>query len=394
MNIPFTRPDITEAEIEAVTAVLRSGWLTAGPVTARFEEALTRLCGAQGAVCLSSATAGLELALRLLDIGPGDEVILPAYTFSATAAAVLHVGANPVLADCEPGRFHLGPSAVERLVSPRTRAVIGVDFGGVPCDYDGLKAACHAAPPREAKGLAALPGRPAVIADAAHSLGATAPRGASGALADLTVFSFHAAKNLTTAEGGAVAWRVPGADSEGIRRRLGLLSLHGQSKTALQREEGSVEYDILLCGYKSNLTDLQAAVGLSQLGRYAGMLARRRAVVGRYRAGLPEGWSALEHPVGSSAHLFCALLPEEKADRRDAVLAALRDAGIAGNIHYRPLPLLTAYRRMGWRPQDFPNAVGLYKRELSLPLSSVMTDGEVERVLEVLERAWKGQTAV
>lgn len=373
MDIPFTRPDITQREIDAVVSVLRSGWLTTGPVTARFEQALVQYTGAQGAVCVSSATAGLELALRLCGVGSGDEVIVPAYTFSATAAAVVHVGATPVASDCAPGRFHLDADRVQALLTERTAAVIPVDLGGVPCDYDAVKAACCMAPQRRRKGLCALLSRPAVVADAAHSLGARSGGRNSGALADLSVFSFHAAKNLTTAEGGAVLWNIPGADSALLRRALLLLTLHGQDKTAWQRREGGVEYDILSCDFKANLTDLQAAIGLSQLSRYGEMLARRREIVAAYDGALPEGWQALSHPEGSACHLYLSLLPEALAPGRDALISRLGGMGIGCNIHYRPLPLLTAYRRMGWRSEDFPNAVALYRRELSLPLSSVMT---------------------
>ncbi|MEG1849299.1 MAG: DegT/DnrJ/EryC1/StrS aminotransferase family protein, partial [Oscillospiraceae bacterium] len=378
MNIPFTRPDITEAEVDAVVSVLRSGWLTTGPVVARFERALAARCGVGEAVCCASATAGLELVLRLLEIGPGDEVIVPAYTFSATAAAVVHVGARPVLADCLPGRFHLEPAAVEPLFSDRTAAVIGVDLAGVCCDYDALRAVCAARPTRARRGLAALVGRPWVIADAAHSLGGSLPDGrASGALADWSVFSFHAAKNLTTGEGGAITWRLPGGADTELRRALERLALHGQDRSARERErDGGVRYDILSCGYKCNLTDLQAAVGLSQLGRYDAMLARRRALIARYAAGLPDGWSALGHPAGSACHLFLALLPPEQAARRDGLLERLAARGVRANLHYRPLPMLTAYRRMGWRESDFPHAVALYRRELSLPLSSVLHGDE------------------
>lgn len=385
MDIPFTVPDITQAEIDAVEAVLRSGWLTTGPVVAAFEEALVRYTGAQGGVCVSSATAGLELALRLCGVGPGDEVILPAYTFSATAAAVVHVGAAPVLADCEPGRFHLDANRVEALVGERTAAVIPVDFAGVVCDYDAIKAACALAPPRRRSKAASLLARPVVIADAAHSLGGQRGGRMAGAAGDLTVFSFHAAKNLTTAEGGAVLWNIPGLDSEATHTALSRLMLHGQDRTAWQRKMGAVEYDILSCGYKANLTDLQAAIGRSQLSRYDEMLRRRRAIVGAYDGALPADWEALPHPEGSACHLYAALMPRSRAPKRAELLSALRKKGVSCNIHYRPLPLLTAYRRMGWRPENFPNAMALYHRELTLPLSSVMTRDEALFVARQLE---------
>jgi dTDP-4-amino-4,6-dideoxygalactose transaminase len=384
MAIPFTRPDITRDEIDAVVAVLRSGWLTTGPVTTQFEQALVQYTGAQGAVCVSSATAGLELALQLCGAGPGDEVIVPAYTFSATAAAVVHVGAVPVLADCEPGRFHLGADRVEALLTERTAAVIPVDLGGVPCDYDAIRAACCMAPPRRRRGVGEILSRPVVIADAAHSLGAQTGGRKSGALADLSVFSFHAAKNLTTAEGGAVLWNIPGIDSDATHADLSRLMLHGQDKTAWQRKTGAVEYDILSCGFKANLTDLQSAIGLSQLSRYAGMLARRRAVIEAYDGALPAGWESLAHGEGSACHLYLALLPEARRQQRDGLLARLGGRGIGCNIHYRPLPLMTAYRRLGWRGEDFPHAVALYRRELSLPLSSLMSPDDALFVADLL----------
>ncbi|HWP51058.1 MAG TPA: DegT/DnrJ/EryC1/StrS family aminotransferase [Clostridia bacterium] len=378
-NIPFTAPDITQNECDAVLSVLRSGWLTTGPVTTQFEQALTAYTGADGAICVSSATTGLEAALRLCGVGPGDEVIVPVYTFSATAAAVVHVGAIPVPADCEPGSFLLSANAVVKHLTPRTAAVIPVDIGGTLCDYAAIKAVCGTICRPFSGGLIPL-GRPAVIADAAHSLGSSCPAGNSGTLADFSVFSFHATKNLTTAEGGALLWKFPNADSPAIYSALSRSILHGQSKNAWQRNHGATTYDIVDFGHKANLSDLQSAVGLSQLKRYPDMLARRKAVCKTYDRLLPEGWSALHHGEHSSYHLYLALLPEQKADRRDVLLNSLRENGICCNLHFPPLPMLTAYKKFGWSTQDFPNAMALFARELSLPLSSVMTCQQAESV--------------
>lgn len=378
-NIPFTAPDITQSECDAVLAVMRSGWLTTGAVTAQFERELTAFTGADGAVCVSSATTGLEAALRLCGVGAGDEVIVPVYTFSATAAAVVHVGATPILVDCEPGSFLLSAETVARHLTPRTAAVIPVDIGGTLCDYSAIKAVCESICRPFSGGLIPL-GRPVVIADAAHSLGSSCTTGNSGALADFSVFSFHATKNLTTAEGGALLWKFPGADSPAIYRTLNRSILHGQSKNAWQRNHGATTYDIVDFGHKANLSDLQSAIGLSQFRRYADMLTRRKAVCETYDRLLPEDWSALRHGDQSSYHLYLALLPEQKAEQRDFLLNALREDGICCNLHFPPLPMFSAYKKLGWNIQDFPNAMALFARELSLPLSSLMTCQQAEAV--------------
>ena len=387
--VPFTRPDITEAEIEAVAAVLRSGWITTGPVTARFERELSGWMGGRPAVCVASATDALTLALRICGIGPGDEVIVPAYTYTATASAVLHVGAKPVLADSGPDGFHITAKEVERRLTSRTRAVIPVDIGGVMADYNAIRAVLEHTGFEPRNELEALVKRPLLIADAAHSFGAEQCGVKSGAAADFSCFSFHAVKNLTTAEGGAISWRLPGMDDGEISATLSLMALHGQTRTALQKENGSCDYDIRFPGWKCNMTDLQAAVGLSQLCRYGEMLRRRRETIDAYdRAFSDSGlWGeaafALRHPAGSSCHLYLALLPEEIAGARDEILVGLREKGVTPNVHYRPLPLLSAYRNLGYRAQDVPNAVRLYRREVSLPLSSVLAQEEIRTVSDV-----------
>lgn len=383
-HIPFTSPDITQSECDAVLSVLRSGWLTTGKVTSQFENELKSFTGADGAVCVSSATAGLEAALRLCGIGQGDEVIVPVYTFSATAAAILHVGAIPVPVDCESDNFLLTAKTISQHITERTAAVIPVDIGGVLCDYSAIREVCKSIYRHPASDLVPLC-HPVVLADAAHSLGSSNSQGSSGALADLSVFSFHATKNLTTAEGGALLWKLPGADSDAIYKTLHRLILHGQDKSAWQRNHGATEYDIVDFGYKSNLSDLQSAIGLSQLHRYTDMLARRAAICNIYDDMLPSDWSALRHNSSSSYHLYLSLLPKLKVSQRTALLHALHDCDICCNIHYPPLPTLTAYKKLGWEAGDFPNAMELFSRELSLPLSSVMTESQAVEVCDEIK---------
>ena len=365
MHIPFTRPDITEAELAAVCSVLRSGRLTGGETTRRFALKLARYTGADGCVCASSATAGLIAALLFCRVGPGDEVIVPAYTFTATAACVTAVGAKPVFADVPEGSFHLDADGVESCLSPRTKAVLAVDFGGVCCDYEAIRAVC--------------PPGVAVIADAAHALGAQG----CGTMADLTVFSFHAVKNLTTAEGGAVVWRLPGRCPGEVEKTLSHLLLHGLDR-ASPIKCCAADYDVLFPGTKGNLPDVLAAIGLSQLSRYDAMLSRRLSVCRRYDAALPPGWTALQHDETTSAHLYAALLPEGLD--RGAVFAQFAREEIECSVHFRPLPLTTAWRPCASAPAAYPNAEALWRRELSLPLSSVMTDEEVDAVCAALKR--------
>ena len=386
MTIPFAPPCLTREDWEGVEEVLRSGWITTGPAAARLEEGLSRRMEGQRVVCLSSCTAALELTLRCLGIGEGDEVITSPYTYTATAAAILMVGARPVFADIAPGSYLLDPEQVAEKVTGRTRAVIGVDVGGSLCRWEELKEAVKAVPGGRGW-FWQEQGRVPLIADGAHSLGARGPGGESGCLADFTCFSFHAVKNLTTAEGGAVTWRSLGpARDRWVERRLRLWSLHGQSRSARQRyREGGWEYDVYFPGGKCNLPDLLAVLGVSQLERYDGMLRRRRQLLGRYRrrlAGIgwfPDG----DQLAGSACHLCMVQL--NRPGLRDDFLKGMAARGIGANLHYRPLPLLTAYRRLGYGMGDYPQALERGKGEVSLPLYPSLTDEQQERVCRAAE---------
>ena len=392
MKIDFSPPDITEAEIAAVTEVLRSGWITTGERVRQLEERLADFCGSAGVVCMGSGTAALEMTLRLLEIGPGDEVITTAYTYSATAAAICHVGARPVLCDLPESGYLLTAADIEPLITPRTRAVIPVDFAGMPCDYRAIKEMLwHKYTqfyPHNA--IQSALGRVAIIADAAHSLGASREGVPVGALADFTCLSFHAVKNVTTAEGGAVCWRdIPGIPSNDIRGRLMRLSLHGQTKTALEKQAWGWEYDILFPGYKCNMTDMAAALGLAQLERYPELLLRRRQLVLFYNRAL-EGFDLIlpQHGITgdvlSSCHLYPVGLPSYTEAARNAVIEGLADEGVAANVHYKPLPMLTAYREMGFDIRDYPTAHRCYAGEITLPLHSRMDLAQVVYTAENL----------
>jgi dTDP-4-amino-4,6-dideoxygalactose transaminase len=387
-QIPFSPPDITEREIAEVADVLRSGWITTGERTKRFEREIAAYCGADRAACLNSATAALELTLRVLGIGPGDEVITSAYTYTASASVICHVGATPVLIDTAPGSYEMDYDALEHAVTPKTKAVIPVDIAGVPCDYDRIFAVAE-----QSKGMfspanatAAAIGRIAVVADGAHSLGALRHGIHTGKIADFTCFSFHAVKNLTTAEGGAVVFSATdGKDTEEIYRQFMLLSLHGQSKDALAKTRlGAWEYDILSPAYKCNMTDIMAAIGLVQLERYPELLARRRAIIAAYDAVFSgTRIQPLAHHTAdytSSGHLYLTRIEGASREERDRLIEALAAHGIAANVHYKPLPMLTAYRNLGFRVEEYPNAYAQFINELTLPLHTKLTDDEVEYV--------------
>lgn len=388
--IPFSPPDITEAEIDEVIQALRSGWITTGPRTKLFEKKIAEYCHTRRAVCLNSATACLELVLRLLEIGEGDEVIVPAYTYTATASVVCHVGAKLVLVDSQPDCIEMDYDRLAEAVTPRTKAVIPVELGGVPCDLQRIFDAVESKKAlfKPANALQQAIGRVAVISDAAHAFGAEWHGRKIGEIADFTAFSFHAVKNLTTAEGGALTWRaLDGVDSETIYRRLQLLSLHGQTKDALTKETtGSWEYDVLYPGYKCNMTDIAAALGLSQLARYDEILRRRGQIIARYDEVLhPLGIWTLRHnapDTRSSGHLYLTRVPNMGAEERNAAIEQMASRGVMTNVHYKPLPLLTAYRSMGFDIADYPNAFGLFANEITLPLHTRLTDAEVEYILE------------
>lgn len=403
MKIPFSPPDITEEEIEEVVDTLRSGWITTGPKTKEFEKQIAKYCRTKKAVCLNSATACMEMTLRLFGIGPGDEVITTAYTYTATASSICHTGAKLVLVDTGKDSFEMDYESLEKAITPATKAVMPVDIAGVPCDYERIHEIVEKKKelyrPGDNKYQRAL-GRILVLADCAHGFGARLGEKPAGQFADFTSFSFHAVKNLTTAEGGAVVWKeLPGIDSEEIYREYMLLSLHGQSKDALAKTKaGAWEYDILSPAYKCNMTDIQASLGLVQLRRYPGLLKRRRDIIGMYDRGLAEinekqkkirclGLRHFEGEKASSGHLYLMRMMGCDGAGRNAVIEKMAEKGVAVNVHYKPLPLLTAYKNMGFDIEDYPNAYGMFENEISLPLHTLLTDEQVQYVLDALEEA-------
>ena len=392
MNIPFSPPDITADEVREVTEALFSGWITTGPKTKELERRVAQRCGTEYAVCLNSQTACAEMALRLMGVGPGDEVITTAYTYTATASVICHVGATPVLIDTQPDSLEMDYEAMEAAINERTKVIIPVDLAGIPCDYDRIFAAVE----RKRSCFRPLPesriqnslGRVAVLADTAHAFGAVCGDTPVGSIADFSAFSFHAVKNLTTAEGGALTWReFDGIDSMDIYKKLQLLSLHGQSKDALAKVQlGAWDYDIIGTWYKCNMTDIAAAVGLGQMDRYDAMLARRREIIGRYDAALkPLGVQVLDHyntRHRSSGHLYLTRIPGISFDQRGEIIRKMAQRGIACNVHYKPLPMHTAYKALGFDIADYPNAFAHFANEITLPLHTRLTDEEVQYVID------------
>lgn len=390
MNIPFSPPDISELEIMEVAEALRSGWITTGPRTKQLEKNIAQYVGTAKCVCLNSQTACAELALRVLGVGPGDEVIVPAYTYTASASVVCHVGAKLVLIDSQPDTLEMDYDAVAAAINENTKAIIPVDLGGVPCDYDRLfdiverKRSLF----RPASDIQNALGRVAIMADTAHAFGAKLGEKMIGSVADFSSFSFHAVKNLTTAEGGALTWNtIPGIDDEDIYKRLQLLSLHGQSKDALAKTKlGAWEYDIVGTWYKCNMTDITAAIGLKQLERYPDMLIRRREIIGKYDAALkPLGVKVLDHYTDkheSCGHLYLSFVPGITPEQRSEIIIKMAQAGVACNVHYKPLPMHTAYKNLGFDIQNFPNAYAHFAHEITLPLHTCLTDEQVAYVIE------------
>ena len=389
MQVPFSSPDLSEQEIEQVVQVLRSGWITTGPRTAAFEKKISEYCGTTHTVCMNSATSAMEMTLRLLGVGPGDEVITSAYTFTATAAVIEHVGAKIVLADTAPDSFRMDLGQLREKITPRTKAVIPVDVGGVMCDYDRIAEVIrekqHLFVPGENRYQRAF-GRPVIIADAAHSFGAVRNGVRSGAAADFTCFSFHAVKNLTTADGGAVTWiSHDEINNTALYRDYKLISLHGQNRDPVFRDRTDMwEYDVTMTGYKCNMTDIAAAIGMAQMERYDGMLARRKEIVRQYdRAFLPLGIRRLEHfgeDQEGNAHLYMARIPWIGEEERNRIIREMSERGIRCNVHFKPLPMLTAYRRMGFRTEDYPNAFRQYRNEITLPLYSQLRQEQADYV--------------
>ncbi len=392
MNIPFSPPDIGEEEIEEVVKALRSGWITTGPRTKEFEKQIAEFCGVKRAVCLNSATACLEMSLRLLGIGAGDEVITSAYTYSASASVIAHVGAKVVLVDVAPDSYEMDMQQLEDAVNENTKAIIPVDIAGVMCDYDRIKeiALRKKSIFKPSNKLQESIGRIAIVADGAHALGAVRHGVRCGQAADFTSFSFHAVKNLTTAEGGALVWNeIAGIDSEKLYKQLMLFSLHGQSKDALAKTQlGAWEYDIVAPYYKCNMTDIMAAVGLGQLKRYPGLLARRKEIIGQYDKGLSElPVTVLQHygeDFTSSGHLYLMRVTGKNRQECNDIIIRMAEKGVAANVHYKPLPMLTAYKNMGYDIKDFPSAYAMFENEITLPLHTRLTDEEVAYVIDTL----------
>ena len=389
INIPFSPPDITEAEIDEVCEALRSGWITTGPRTKEFERRLAEYCGTEKVACLNSATAALELNLRVLGIGEGDEVIVPAYTYTASASAALHTGAKIVFIDCRPDTFEMDYDLMEAAVTEKTKAIIPVDIAGIICDYDRIYAAVenkkHLFKP--ANNIQKALGRVAVCADCAHALGATKGGMKAGQIADFTSFSFHAVKNLTTAEGGAATWKsIDGIDNEELYKQYMLYSLHGQSKDALAKTKaGAWEYDIVGAWYKCNMTDITAAIGLKQLERYPSLMERRKEIIGKYNKMCDSlGIIHLDHygkNHSGSGHLYITRIPCITEETRNAIITEMAERGIACNVHYKPLPMMTAYKNLGFDVADFPNAHNYFKNEITLPLHTKLSDSDIDCVI-------------
>ena len=388
-KIPFSPPDITESEVYLVSEALRSGWITTGPKTKEFERLIAMCCQTDQAVCLNSATACMELILRVLGVGPGDEVITSAYTYTATASVTCHVGAKVVMVDTAPDSFEMDYDKLADAITEKTKVVLPVDLAGVVCDYDKIFAAVeskkHLFSP--VNDIQKAYGRVIVLADAAHAFGAKWHGKMCGEIADFTSFSFHAVKNLTTAEGGALTWRNhDGVDNESLYKQFQLLSLHGQNKDALAKTRlGAWEYDIVAPYYKCNMTDVMAGIGLAQLKRYPEMLYRRRQIIERYNEGLRGcDVQVLDHfgdDHSSSGHLYLVRLLGEDVEYRNVVIEQMAERGIACNVHYKPLPIMTAYKNLGFDIANYPNAYNHYHNEITLPLHTSLTDEDVEYVI-------------
>ena len=398
MKVPFSPPDITEEEIAEVANTLRSGWITTGPKTKRFENEIAAYCHTAKAACLNSATACLELSLRILGVGPGDEVITSAYTYTASCSVICHVGATPVLVDTVPGMYDMDPEKVSQAVTEKTKAIIAVDLAGIIYPYYGellqiaeeKKNLFHAS-----NEIQEVMGRIAVLADGAHAFGASREGKMAGEIADFTSFSFHAVKNLTTAEGGAAVWKsIPGIDDEEIYKQYMLYSLHGQNKDALAKTQlGNWEYDIDGPYYKCNMTDIMASIGLVQLRRYPDVLKRRREIIEKYNKAF-EGLDieVLDHygeNYTSSGHLYLTRLIGKSREVCNDVIVKMAEAEIATNVHYKPLPMMTAYRNLGFDIKNYPNAYEMFQNEITLPLNTCLTDEQVEFIIETYRKIVK-----
>ena len=389
-NIPFSPPDISEEEISEVVDTLKSGWITTGPKTKTFEREIANYCHTEYAACLNSATAALEMALRILGVGPGDEVITTVYTYTASASVVCHVGAKLVLVDTAKDSYEMDYAQLENAITEKTKVIIPVDLAGIICDYRRIYAIVEKKkylfhPENE---IQKKYGRIIVCADGAHAFGAEKGKQKCGEIADFTSFSFHAVKNLTTAEGGALTWKKQeNVDGQKIYKKLMLMSLHGQSKDALSKTQlGAWEYDIVAPYYKCNMTDIMASIGLAQLERYPKILARRREIIQRYdESFVGENIEHLHHygkDFSSSGHLYITHVLGKNREECNEIIRKMAEKGIATNVHYKPLPMLTAYKKLGFDIQDYPNAYRMFSNEITLPLHTKLTNEEVEYVIK------------
>lgn len=389
-SIPFSPPDITELEINNVISAMKSGWITTGPKTKEFERKIAEYCNTKKAVCLNSNTACQELILRVLGVGPGDEVITCAYTYTASASVIEHVGAKIVLVDCQKDSYEMDYEQLESKITDKTKVIIPIDIAGVMCDYDKIfeiverKKQLFVAK----NDIQKLYNRIIVAADGAHSFGSTYKGKKSGEVADFTSFSFHAVKNLTTAEGGALTWKsINGLDDEKLYKEFMLWSLHGQSKDALAKTKlGSWEYDIVYTGYKCNMTDIMAAIGLVQLERYPNLLKRRQEIIELYNNLLnKDKIDLISHKNGNSisdGHLMLTRVKEITEEKRNEIIIKLAELGISSNVHYKPLPMHTAYKNLGFNIKDYPNAYNMYKNEITLPLHTLLTNDDIKYICE------------
>ncbi|MFB5567353.1 DegT/DnrJ/EryC1/StrS family aminotransferase [Bacillus cereus] len=392
-NIPFSPPDITDVEIEEVVKAMKSGWITTGPRTKELEKRIAEYIGVNKAVCLNSATAAMELTLRILGVGPGDEVITSAYTYTASASIIDHVGAKIVLVDTAPDSLEMDYEKLAEAITEKTKVIIPVDIAGKMCDYEAIYKVVESKKGlfRPNNEVQKLFNRVVVMTDAAHAFGAERNGMKCGQVTDFTCYSFHAVKNLTTAEGGGVVWRNDlGLDDEWIYKQFMLYSLHGQSKDALAKtQKGAWEYDIIYPAYKCNMTDIMAAIGLVQLDRYERLMKRRREIIEMYDSTLaPLGIQILQHygdTYNSSGHLYLTRIPGIDEFKRNEIIIKMANMGVTTNVHYKPLPMLTAYKELGFDIKDYPNAFDMYKNEITLPLHTLLTNEDVEYICQSLK---------
>lgn len=394
-KVPFSPPDISKFEIQEVVEALQSGWITTGPRTKELEKRLAEFCHTEKVVCLNSATASEEMNLRILGVGPGDEVIVPAYTYTASASAAIHCGATVIFVDSQKNgdsKTHspeMDYDAMEAAITERTKAIIPVDLGGIMCDYERIFQVVENKKNifKPSNAIQEALGRVAIVSDCAHALGASRHGKMAGEVADFTSFSFHAVKNFTTAEGGASTWNVPNVDGEELYKKYQLLSFHGQNKDALAKTKlGAWEYDIIGPWYKCNMTDIMAAIGLRQLDRYPGLLERRKEIIKKYDEVCDElGVFHLQHYGGdytSSGHLYLTRIPGVDEEQRNEIIEKMAEKGVATNVHYKPLPMMTAYKAYGWDIKDFPNAYDFYHNLITLPLHTKLSDDDVDYVVK------------